>query len=52
MAASGTSVGFIGTGIVGTPMVRQLLQAGHEVTVWNRTSEKSRAPRAPGRPPS
>lgn len=41
--ADGGAVGFIGTGIVGAPMVRQLLKAGHQVTVWNRTPEKSRA---------
>ena len=34
------SVGFIGLGIMGAPMVRNLLQSGFEVTVWNRSSEK------------
>jgi 3-hydroxyisobutyrate dehydrogenase len=35
------SVGFIGLGIMGAPMVRNLLGAGFEVTVWNRTEAKS-----------
>lgn len=34
-------IGFIGTGVMGTPMVRRLLMAGHQVTVWNRTAEKA-----------
>lgn len=43
MADSGAALGFIGTGLMGTPMVRQLLKAGYRVAVWNRTAEKSRA---------
>jgi 3-hydroxyisobutyrate dehydrogenase len=35
------SVGFIGLGIMGAPMVRNLLSAGFEVTVWNRTRARS-----------
>ena len=35
------SVGFIGLGIMGAPMVRNLLNAGFEVTVWNRTVARS-----------
>ena len=35
------SVGFIGLGIMGAPMVRNLLAAGFEVTAWNRTRAKS-----------
>ena len=30
-------VGFAGIGLMGQPMVMRLLQAGHEVLVWNRT---------------
>jgi len=30
-------IGFVGLGRMGTPMARNLLKAGHEVTVWNRT---------------
>jgi 3-hydroxyisobutyrate dehydrogenase len=33
---------FLGTGIMGAPMARHLADAGHEVTVWNRTAEKAR----------
>src|SRR5215510_10968328 len=31
------SVGFIGLGIMGRPMCRNLIQAGFTVTVWNRS---------------
>lgn len=33
-------VGFIGLGTMGAPMARRLLEAGHEVTVHNRTRER------------
>lgn len=33
-----TDIAFLGLGIMGSGMVRNLLKAGHEVTVWNRTS--------------
>ena len=33
-------VGFIGLGIMGVPMARNLLKGGHEVTVWTRRAEK------------
>ena len=33
-------VSFIGLGIMGTGMVGNLVKAGHEVTVWNRTASK------------
>lgn len=36
-------IGWIGTGIMGAPMARRLLAAGHEVSVYNRTPEKARA---------
>jgi len=32
---------FLGTGIMGLPMCGHLLDAGHPVTVWNRTREKA-----------
>jgi 3-hydroxyisobutyrate dehydrogenase-like beta-hydroxyacid dehydrogenase len=35
-------VGFIGTGRMGEAMVRRLLQAKHEVGVYNRTPEKAK----------
>jgi 3-hydroxyisobutyrate dehydrogenase len=34
-------LGYIGLGAMGTPMVRRLLNAGHAVTVWNRSAEKA-----------
>jgi 3-hydroxyisobutyrate dehydrogenase len=33
---------FLGTGIMGAPMARHLAEAGHDVTVWNRTADKAR----------
>lgn len=36
-------IGFIGTGLIGTPMVRRLLECGLSVSVWNRTIEKAAA---------
>jgi len=35
-------ISFLGTGIMGAPMARHLAQAGHDVTVWNRTAGKAR----------
>jgi 3-hydroxyisobutyrate dehydrogenase len=34
------TVGFIGLGIMGAPMVRNLLAAGFDLTVWNRTTAR------------
>ena len=34
-------IGYLGTGLMGLPMVLNLLKAGYPVTVWNRTSEKA-----------
>jgi 3-hydroxyisobutyrate dehydrogenase len=34
-------IAFLGTGIMGAPMARRLAQAGHAVTVWNRTLDKA-----------
>jgi len=31
-------VGFIGLGHMGTPMARQLIKAGYDVTVWSRSA--------------
>ncbi|MBI0361790.1 NAD(P)-dependent oxidoreductase [Burkholderia oklahomensis] len=36
-------VGFCGPGLMGAPMIRHLLSAGHRVHVWNRTREKADA---------
>jgi 3-hydroxyisobutyrate dehydrogenase-like beta-hydroxyacid dehydrogenase len=34
------NITFIGLGTMGAPMVQNLLRAGHQVTVWNRTRSK------------
>ncbi|HEY2104244.1 MAG TPA: NAD(P)-dependent oxidoreductase [Candidatus Binataceae bacterium] len=36
-------IAWIGTGIMGAPMARRLLRAGHRVTVFNRTRAKAQA---------
>jgi len=33
-------VGVVGLGTMGAPMARHLIEAGHEVTVWNRTRRR------------
>ena len=35
------NVGYVGLGIMGGPMARHLAKAGHNVVVYNRTTEKS-----------
>jgi 3-hydroxyisobutyrate dehydrogenase-like beta-hydroxyacid dehydrogenase len=35
-----TKLGFIGLGIMGMPMARHLLEAGHEVALWSHNAEK------------
>ena len=35
-------IGYLGLGIMGDPMARNLLKAGFEVTVWNRTAAKTK----------
>jgi len=35
------TVGFIGLGIMGKPMAKNLIEAGHELVVYNRTREKA-----------
>jgi 3-hydroxyisobutyrate dehydrogenase len=37
------NVGFIGLGLMGAPMARNLLRAGFPLTVWNRTKSKANA---------
>lgn len=34
-------LGFVGLGVMGSAITRRLLDAGHNVTVWNRTKEKA-----------
>ncbi len=36
-------IGFIGIGLMGNHMARHLMAAGHPLTVWNRTREKTDA---------
>ncbi|WP_311944211.1 NAD(P)-dependent oxidoreductase [Halomonas piscis] len=47
-AMSPLRLGFIGIGLMGTPMTRRLLEAGFDVTVWNRSADKARALEADG----
>lgn len=35
-------IGFIGLGRMGTAIAGNLVKAGHDVTVWNRSAEKIR----------
>ena len=35
------TVGFIGLGIMGKPMAKNLIEAGHDLVVYNRTQEKA-----------
>ena len=41
-------IGIAGTGRMGAAIAQRLLGLGHEVTVWNRTTEKTRALAAAG----
>ena len=36
-------IGFIGTGLMGQPMARRLLESGYSLTVWNRTADKAKS---------
>src|SRR5579872_3416518 len=36
-------LGFLGLGLMGAPMARRLLQAGHEVALWSHSSGKAEA---------
>ena len=38
-----SKIGFVGLGIMGRGMVKNLVEKNHPVTVWNRTPEKSEA---------
>lgn len=35
------AIGFVGTGRMGRPIAANLLEDGHELTVYNRTREKA-----------
>ena len=39
--AANPRIGFIGTGLIGTPMVERMLETGLGVMVWNRTIAKA-----------
>jgi 3-hydroxyisobutyrate dehydrogenase len=41
-------IGFVGMGIMGSPMAINLLKAGYDVTVWNRTRAKCAEAQAAG----
>ena len=41
-------IGLVGTGRMGAAMALRLMNCGHEITVWNRTAEKTRALAAAG----
>jgi 3-hydroxyisobutyrate dehydrogenase-like beta-hydroxyacid dehydrogenase len=41
-------VGFVGLGVMGGPMAGHLVDAGHDVTVWNRTASKADPLKAKG----
>jgi len=43
MGSDGMDVGFLGLGIMGIAMARNLLKKGFKVTVWNRSPGKVRA---------
>ena len=36
-----TTLAFLGTGLIATPMIRRLMSAGHAVRIWNRTRERA-----------
>lgn len=40
-AAAAEKLGYIGLGLMGMPMTRRLLAAGHAVTIWNRSPGKT-----------
>ncbi|MFL6624322.1 MAG: NAD(P)-dependent oxidoreductase [Sulfurifustis sp.] len=42
------TIGFIGTGMMGEPMARNLLRAGYRLKIYNRTAQKARALAAEG----
>jgi 3-hydroxyisobutyrate dehydrogenase len=42
----GEALGFVGLGLMGVPMARRLVAAGHQVAVWNRTAKADAVPGA------
>jgi 2-hydroxy-3-oxopropionate reductase len=45
---NGRKIAFLGTGLMGAPMARNLGRAGHAVAAWNRTAGKAEALRPDG----
>ncbi|UXX92259.1 NAD(P)-binding domain-containing protein [Streptomyces sp. AD2-2] len=43
-----TKIAVLGVGVMGAPMARNLLRAGFDVHVWNRTRERAEALAAQG----
>ena len=41
MSDAKPKLGYIGLGIMGLPMARNLMEAGYELVVWNRTASKA-----------
>jgi 3-hydroxyisobutyrate dehydrogenase len=48
MARNVRRIGWIGAGRMGRPMAARLIEAGHDVTVWNRTAAKAAPLKAAG----
>lgn len=42
LPATEDKIGFLGCGIMGTPMAMNLIRTGHDVSVWNRTIDKTK----------
>ena len=42
------NIGIAGTGRMGSAIATRLIGLGHKLTVWNRTSDKTRAATAAG----
>lgn len=42
IVASAKTFGFLGVGIMGSGIVKNLLNSGHKVIIWNRDPSKSR----------
>jgi 3-hydroxyisobutyrate dehydrogenase/2-hydroxy-3-oxopropionate reductase len=42
-------LGFLGLGIMGTPMARHLLKSGHDIALWSHTSSKAKELAAEGK---
>lgn len=43
MSAGSPAIAFLGTGLMGFPMARNLAKAGFDVTAWNRSPDKAKA---------